>query len=281
MAVVYENPAIGVLLTRLGECRSENLYGLNAFPILTQQSPLDGQLGGDLALSEGDKLVVIEFKAPSKIVNGLSTYNHVQGDKIQRVQQMLSQLFHPSKPCHYLGLIHSFALPSDVGDTSGLYGLTQVPYTTTFLKSDDVVSKTLSHPVFDLEVGSATGPIPSDPRINAFVPSCAFARPPGFGNPSGCQTCGYIGAAGTRWLLTYLPGYSRGISIEGLSYANLVHAIHTCQVGARIERPSRFASEWSDLVALFSMRGTTTVALLWNPSRGARPVYLGRAAEQE
>ena len=266
---------------RLGECRSENLYSPNALPILAQQSPLDPTLAGDVAFFNGDKIVVVEFKAPSTINGGTATYANIQRDKIQRVLQRLTQLLRPLKPFHFIGLLHSFAVPHDVDAASGLFGLTRIPYTTTFLKSEEVVNRTAHHPVFDLQVSYVAGSPPADPRIDAFIPSCAGALPNGFGNPAGCLSCGFLGLAGIRWPLVHLPGYSRGVSLEGFSYANLLHGIHSCQVGAAVESPREFGLSWGDLVPLFSLPGTTTLAAAWNALRGPRPLYVGGQASEE
>jgi len=71
LKLIYENPVIGVITQRIGECVFSNLlYTIAPEVLLSQQSPLEKRFR-DFALSVGCKVIVVEFKSPELHDNSL------------------------------------------------------------------------------------------------------------------------------------------------------------------------------------------------------------------
>ncbi|MCE4602387.1 MAG: hypothetical protein F7B18_04305, partial [Desulfurococcales archaeon] len=73
---LYENVGIGTIIKRIGECNAlSGDYGLSI--LLTQQTPREDECK-DLCITEGSKLIVIDFKAPDDIDYQKRHYKNVR-----------------------------------------------------------------------------------------------------------------------------------------------------------------------------------------------------------
>ncbi len=130
--IIYENVAVGKILQRIAECRLINFFSdMNI--LLTQQTrPLEEKYR-DMAIMAGDKIIVIEFKAPEITKEGLrytfSSYKQIQA--LKRLQREL-------KNNVFIGLIHARLLRerSSIKSRSGMYKFNAVPATTIFIPAN-------------------------------------------------------------------------------------------------------------------------------------------------
>ena len=229
--LVYENVAIGVIAQRVGECRLANRYILNPQQLVTQQiTPLE-KLYRDSIIAEGDKFIVLEFKAPRLSSKGLR-YENID----IRALMAIAKRFREENV--FLALIHAYlppnAIPKNVGN--GFYLWFAVPGTTAFIPLSNLPQALkASSTKISLYVINAYPSI-NIAYISTQIPSCVRQPTPIVKQEPYCASCGGLLSAPKTLKKPRLNVVVNGniFNIESYTFASLMKSFVDCYLGSKI-----------------------------------------------
>ena len=135
--IVYENVAIGMILQRIAECRCTNsLWSPYLYGIYTNQvRPLEKDYS-DSIVGIGDKIIILEFKAPTIEKGNAMKYSRIQFNKYVKIAKRIGY------ENFFLALVHA-NIPRDALTNKSDLGLLYwyaVPATTLFVPLFNIVS---------------------------------------------------------------------------------------------------------------------------------------------
>jgi len=257
--LVYENVAIGVIAQRVGECRLANRYISNPQQLVTQQITSLEKLYRDSIIAEGDKFIVIEFKAPRLGSKGLK-YEDIDIKALMAITKKFRE------ENVFLALIHAYlppnGIPKNVGN--GFYLWFAVPGTTAFIPLSSLphVIKTSSVKI-SLEVISANPSINMS-YISSQIPSCVRQPTPIVKQEPYCASCGGLFLGGPRKLRMpelHIDLNGNTFNVRSYTFASLMKSFTDCLIGSRIGS-TREVEELHRLLLQELYELTTSLALL-------------------
>jgi|GEM_PF-2981099 hypothetical protein len=271
--LIYENVAIGMILQRLAECRLINLtHDLRV--LLTQQTRTLEDKYRDMAVAVGDKIAIIEFKAPD--ISGKNLRYEFPDKQIDKLKQLSREL----DKNVFVGFIHAGLLPEvkrgNIGPT-GTYKMHAVPSTTVFIPAVEIIHTNFISGSLILE---GIYPGLEEYLKDSIFPECIYRTylPK---HPT-CLTCGGIECS-PLILYNYLVDLllnriidfrfgKKNFSCSFLSLAQLLALMQSCVVGYKIENMKIF----NDIVETIvdSPELAYTVILAHSPDRGITPILL-------
>ncbi|NPA98698.1 MAG: hypothetical protein GXO43_04900 [Crenarchaeota archaeon] len=253
--VIAENVAIGVIMQRLGECRYANRYVWHLKAALTQQHASLEQKYRDAAVSVGDKLLVLEFKAPECNVDGEKIYKGIDMSKLEKIANIVGERN------VLLALIHAYLAPkyvasvASVGQSSYFYLWLAVPGTTAFVPLDELPAH-LKTGTIKLKVLNSIPPV-NISYVNTLIPTCAK---PSLQNPEPkCASCGGLYFAPSS-LRTPILELENSVRVRSYTFAALMKLFTECQIGCPIT--SEIISELPELAELGGLEPMSTYLLV-------------------
>jgi hypothetical protein len=256
--LVYENVAIGVIAQRVGECRLANRYISNPQQLVTQQITSLEKLYRDSVIAEGDKFIVIEFKAPRLSSKGLK-YESID----VRALMAIANKFREENV--FLALIHAYlppnTIPKNVGN--GFYLWFAVPGTTAFIPLSNLPQALkASSAKISLAVINAH-PSMNIAYISTQIPSCVRQPTPIVKQEPYCASCGglFFGGPGKLRipeLRVDLNGNT--FNVKSYTFASLMKSFTNCLIGFRIGSTREVEELHKLLQELYEL--TTSLALL-------------------
>ncbi len=227
--LVYENLAIGAMAQRIGECRYAGWYRNIVYQRLTQQTPLENRYR-DSIFEVGDKVLAIEFKAPS--CKGLAgrtilSYDKVDLRKLANVAKTLG------KENVFLGLIHALLGQKNVdcSKANGDYMWLATPGTTAFVNYMQL--KNYSG-VVSIKITVKLEGFAKYEYVNTPIPTCAQQTIPLIKRLPHCASCGGLfGRNGQIRILTLRNTRIDNLStfLESYTLASLLYLFSKCHVG--------------------------------------------------
>jgi len=260
--LVYENPSIGIIIQRLGECRMRNFSLFNPRVVLSQQMPIE-RIFRDLVIEVDDKVVAIEFKAPELDSNsGRLVYRGIKMSTLNSI----AEKFGPENVL--LGLIHArlppFALRNKKGiiASHGLYKLQLVPATTIFIQFSEFNRRESIENLgsADITITECYDYLRDIPNVNIFLPTCIYESPfirKDLKVPF-CYSCGGIYGR-TRCIPHIFPFKSSSLRITvnglflevcGFTLASLNMLLMSCYVGYELREVGDFNRLYRQVVEL-------------------------------
>ena len=230
--LVYENVAIGVIAQRVGECRLANRYISNPQQLVTQQiKPLE-KLYRDSIIAEGDKFIVIEFKAP-RLSNKSLKYENINIGALMAIAKKFRE------ENVFLALIHAYlppnAIPKNVGNSFYLWFA--VPGTTAFIPLSNLLQNLkIRSGKISLNVINARPPIKIE-YISTQIPSCIRQPTPIVKQEPYCASCGglFFGGPGKlRMPELYVDVNGITFSVRSYTFASFMKSFTDCFIGSRI-----------------------------------------------
>jgi len=252
--LIYENLAIGIIAQRIGECRYANKYFVNVKMAMTQQIRRLEEKYRDAILSIGDKLLVIEFKAPTLSTNNTLKYENIYLDKLKKIADLVGE------GNVMIALIHA-ALPKLevlTAKSTGTYLWLATPGTTTFIPLKQVLRYAKPGNI-DIEVLEAINSVNID-YVNTLIPTCAkqthLMREPW------CASCGglYMGPAQTRKVALDVQIIQKSTAsniqarMSSYTLASLIREFAKCKIGRIVNE--KLQERYNELIELFTPRTT-------------------------
>lgn len=283
--LIYENIAIGVIIQRIAECRLIN-YVPNLQALLTQQTKDLEKKYRDMPVAVGDKIVVIEFKAPD--FNGRHLEYKLQQKQINKLEKLIGKLDSRSV---FVGLIHARLSNTKIStSSSGIYKFYAVPSTTVFIPAYEIVAvaKKVGSSSFKLKAKNVYPQIEEYTEDSIF-PECVYPQVMQmYYLPSPyliCRTCGGI----CEFLCRYCIADGQFIELEisnrhdivrYISLAQLLASLRLCRLGYKITD----ANEFRDVLDIYKKDKdvgkdvrdeSASLVLIYSHERGITPVFMG------